>query len=85
MSDLSRVSVTDVYWFKEGENDSVAIECDEKYEVVTRDDSHYLEIYDVTEADYGQYLCLAKSDATSSHWLFGLQVEGEEFIKTSYN
>lgn len=67
----------DVYWFKEGKNDTDAIETDEKYEVVCDGDRHSLEIFNASPDDSGQYLCLAKNDSTSSHWLFGLQVEGE--------
>lgn len=65
-----------MYWFREGEDDSVTIESDEKYEVLSQNDNHTLEIYNITKDDHGQYLCLVKNDTASSHWLFGLRVEG---------
>lgn len=70
-------SYTDVYWFKEGVEDTDAIESDDKYEVTSQDDRHTLEIFFASAEDSGQYLCLAKNDVTSSHWLFGLAVEGK--------
>lgn len=70
------VGVTDVYWFKEGVDDTDAIESDDKFEVTSQEDRHSLEIFFTSSQDNGQYLCLAKNDVTSSHWLFGLTVEG---------
>lgn len=72
----SYLLLPDVYWFKEGDNDTDAIETNDKYEVTTDDSRHTLEIFFTTPEDSGQYLCLAKNDVTSSHWLFGLTVEG---------
>jgi len=67
----------DVYWFKEGDDDTDALETNDKYEVTEQDGKHSLEVFFTTPDDNGQYLCLAKNDTTSSHWLFGLNVEGK--------
>ncbi|XP_067930969.1 uncharacterized protein [Watersipora subatra] len=64
-----------VYWFKEGEDDADSIETNEKYELSSDGNNHHLEVFYVSGEDEGQYTCVARGEATSSYWLFGLTVD----------
>jgi len=71
---------SDIFWFKDTDDETDSLEPGEKYEMTSEEDKHTLEIFFTTVADAGQYICIAKDDVSSSHWLFELTVEGSFYF-----